>query len=778
MTQTLSDFIAAIRLADSIEHERFIITSEQADMRSYIRECDPALRPRIVAKLVFLNTIGENVAYGQMEVLTLMSHELYSYKRIGYTAASVILDESSEITVLITHTILKDLESHDYRTQCLALALLSNIGSAETCRSVSTHVQKLIESNNAMVMKRAAMAAVRIVQRVPELAENFKQSVQKLLKNGSHGVVIAAINLMSHIIAKEPSLINSFQRYSSAFTKILKQLNQSRPSREFTFTIFNDPFLQIKLMKILGKLKKPSNELDEVLESIATGSEIRRNTGRSLLFQAVETIVAVANNSNLRGLAFSQVGRLFQFKESNILYSALSVFSRILYQGNEIVGRTTGDSIALQRYKTQVVRCLNHRDGSIRRRALDVVSALVNEDNVESLIPEVLDYVKLADSEFRVELVAKIFTAIQRFAPTKQWNFNTVHRILIENGAYVGSDIITSFCKMISNNPDLQAHAVALLAGSLIEETENQALIQVASFVIGEYLTVDEDGSFDLLKKIVSMPQTTSQTKGYIITTLSKLAVRLGKTKEVKAFMEELKKDNDLDVQQRAGEMSLLMDETDIISDVLAPLVTNTNESAKLVVDDAENKNDEEDLLIDIGMPTTTNNINSKSNINVSSGSNAVSNNLLESQTKGSSLNDLLSLNVSSSNAPNQAAKPAIKPPQGAIEGLRKPDYVIYFEIRKNPANPKQIALRASVFNLGTVALQNFQIKFGVPVGWFLKSQPPSDKNLEPIGGAPIFQQLMVMTQTNTPLMMKVQISYLYGTQPITETGEINPIFG
>ena len=32
-----------------------------------------------------------------------------------------------------------------------------------------------------------------------------------------------------------------------------------------------------------------------------------------------------------------------------------------------------------------------------------------------------------------------------------------------------------------------------------------------------------------------------------------------------------------------------------------------------------------------------------------------------------------------------QQNKDTIKPPPGAVEGLRTPDYVIYFEIRKNP---------------------------------------------------------------------------------------------
>ena len=88
MTQSLADFISSVRLVNNIEKERFLISSEQADIRTYIREMDPDRRASVVAKMLFLHILGENVSYGQMEVLTLMSQERYSYKRIGYVAAA------------------------------------------------------------------------------------------------------------------------------------------------------------------------------------------------------------------------------------------------------------------------------------------------------------------------------------------------------------------------------------------------------------------------------------------------------------------------------------------------------------------------------------------------------------------------------------------------------------------------------------------------------------------------------------------------------------------
>lgn len=775
MTQGLPDFIASIRLADSIEEEKLLIKSEQADLRTYIRECDPELRPRVVAKLVFLSNLGENVAYGQMEVLTLMSCDQFSYKRIGYMAAGVLIDEGSEITVLLTHTLLKDLRSPNFRIQCLALSLIANLGTAEMCQSLASEVQRLAESQMSCVMKRAAMAALRIVKHVPELVETFKPTIQKLLKHGSHSVVASAIHLMEQMIIAQPELRKTYSRYQSAFTKILKQLSQTKASREFLFSVFNDPFLQTRIMKILAQIQKPTDELDDALESIVTGVDIRRNTGRAILFQAVETIVATAKKPALRGLAFSQIGRLFKFREANVLYSALSVFSRVLYSGHEIVDRTSGDSIALQRYKSLVVQCLSHRDSSIRRRALDVVSALVDSNNVETLIPEIIDYIKFADSEFRIELVAKIFTAVQRFSPNVQFNFNMTHRMLIDNGNYVGNDLITTFSRILTYTPSIQQYAVKQLMMSMANHSENQTLVQVATWAIGEF-TSEELDSYDNMKKLMTMPHTTSQTKGYIITAMGKLAVRFNHKQDTIDFLNaNFTNDISLDVQQRAGEMVTLLKKDSICAEVLAPVESKKQDEKATILSSTQNQSGNQNNSVAIQIENTNNTVKDLLDL----GDSTTTTTTTTSQNQNSTLKELLGImdNSGTTNANtenSESPKSKIKPFPGSVVAFEKTDYIVYFEIRKNPANPKQIAIRVSTFNLGNSPFNNFAMKFGVPVGWVLQAQPPSSTVLEPVGGKPIIQQIMLNSQSNTPLMMKILISYLYGSQPISENAEVN----
>ncbi len=60
------------------------------------------------------------------------------------------------------------------------------------------------------------------------------------------------------------------------------------------------------------------------------------------------------------------------------------------------------------------------------RRALDLVYALVNEGNITALTKELLDYLKVADAEFKPDLTAKIAALVQRYAPDKRWHFDSL----------------------------------------------------------------------------------------------------------------------------------------------------------------------------------------------------------------------------------------------------------------------------------------------------------------------------------------------------------------
>lgn len=84
----------------------------------------------------------------------------------------------------------------------------------------------------------------------------------------------------------------------------------------------------------------------------------------------------------------------------------------------------------MQRHRDVVLSCLSDGDVSIRRRALELSYALINEQNVKSLMRELLSFLEVADNEFKLGLTTQICLAAERFASDKRWHIDTMLRVL------------------------------------------------------------------------------------------------------------------------------------------------------------------------------------------------------------------------------------------------------------------------------------------------------------------------------------------------------------
>ena len=88
-----------------------------------------------------------------------------------------------------------------------------------------------------------------------------------------------------------------------------------------------DPFLQVKILELLGRVgvgnAEASDEMSDVLAQIATNTEGTKNPGNSVLSECVRTIMSIEASQGLRVLGINILGRFLANKENNVRYVAL-----------------------------------------------------------------------------------------------------------------------------------------------------------------------------------------------------------------------------------------------------------------------------------------------------------------------------------------------------------------------------------------------------------------------------------------------------------------------
>lgn len=89
------------------------------------------------------------------------------------------------------------------------------------------------------------------------------------------------------------------------------------------------------------------------------------------------------------------------------------------------------DTSAVQRHRSTILECLKDPDVSIRRRAMELSFALVNSQNIRTMMKEMLTFLEKSDAEFKAQCSASIVHAAERFAPNKKWHLDTLLKVII-----------------------------------------------------------------------------------------------------------------------------------------------------------------------------------------------------------------------------------------------------------------------------------------------------------------------------------------------------------
>jgi AP-1 complex subunit gamma-1 len=578
----LRDFIRSIRACKTAAEERAVISRESALIRTAFKEGENNFRHRNVAKLLFIHMMGYPTHFAQMECLKLIASSKFSEKRIGYLGLCQLLDENTEVLMLVTNSIKNDMAAKGEYVQSLALCALGNIGSAEMCQSLAREVKGLIISDrSAYVRKKATLCAMRISEKIDDMGhvEMYSDRLGALLDDRDHGIRLAGCCLLKGMIKREPSRMTEFRGHVPALLRSLRSLvasgNMASPA-EYDVSGITDPFLQANILRLLRFLSSGENatpesdELNELLTQVVSRSDNVKNTGNALRYECALTALSINAEAGLRTLAINVLSRFLTSREKNLRYVALATFMRVVYV----------DTDAVDKHRATIIECLKDTDISVKRRALELVSGLMMETNIKALTKELLAQLVEADKSFQDEICGKICSAVAKYSPNRRWQIDTLIKVMCLGGNSMSEEAREAFCQVVEATPELHGYTVIKLFFNMKETIQQDALVQVGVWCMGEFgdhlfkgnavgpdnkpIRVSPTEVIDLLGSIARKPVNPdkgSSIQALVAAALIKLVTRCASEKDrIKKSLQKFDTSLNVDLQQRSCEFLALLD--------------------------------------------------------------------------------------------------------------------------------------------------------------------------------------------------------------------------
>lgn len=562
----LVNFISEIRNAKTEEEERERVDKELAKIRAAfdkpVADLKGYAQRKYMWKMMYIYILGYTVDFGHRQCLDLIRAQKFAEKHVGYVAVSLLLIEHTEMLRLCIQTIKNDLMSRNEVFQSLALTCIANVGGVEFAEALTTDVQQLLVSGSslAMVRKKAALCLLRLLRQYPDNLppSGMAADIVRLAEQKNIGVVTSVVSLLTGLAKYDNA---NYRGVVPVAIRLLHTLAIDRQcAKEYIYYRTPDPWLQVKLLRLLQYYPPPEDKSDlakmnDILDRIVSKTEVTQSVNKNhadhaILFEAMNVIIHL----NLHGedmLHERAVNKLLHFinvKEGNIRYLGLDAMARL--------AKMSRTHKTIKRHLRTIQYSLDDNDISIRKRALDLLYSICDEDNVVEILDHLLRYLSKAEYAIREEMVLKIAILAEKFATDKQWYINTVLQLLTIAGDFVTEDVWHRVVQIVTNDESLQKYAAQMVYENLQNPPVHESLLKAGGYILGEFgHLLDSDGKqqFEVLNK--HFQSANINTKALLLSTFMKFAnMYEDLISTIVPIFQKFKTAVDPEIQQRAVE--------------------------------------------------------------------------------------------------------------------------------------------------------------------------------------------------------------------------------
>uniref|UniRef100_A0A182MZL2 AP-3 complex subunit delta n=1 Tax=Anopheles dirus TaxID=7168 RepID=A0A182MZL2_9DIPT len=477
--KNLTDLVRGIR--NNKDNEAKYIAQCIEEIKQELRQDNVGVKSNAVAKLTYLQMCGYDISWAGFNIIEVMSSNRFTCKRIGYLAASQCFHPDSDLLMLTTNMIRKDLSSTNQYDAGVALSGLSCFISTDLSRDLANDIMTLMSSTKPYLRMKAVLMMYKVFLRYPEALRPAFPKLKEKLEDPDPSVQSAAVNVICELARKNPK---NYLSLAPIFFKLM--------------TTSTNNWMLIKIIKLFGALTPLEPRLGKKLIEPLTNL-IHSTSAMSLLYECINTVIAVLisissgmpNHSASIQLCVQKLRILIEDSDQNLKYLGLLAMSKIL--------KTHPKSV--QTHKDLILACLDDKDESIRLRALDLLYGMVSKKNLMEIVRRLLGHMERAEgSSYRDELLYKVIEICSQgsyqYVTNFEWYLTVlVELILLESGSRHGRLIAGQLLDVAIRVQAVRAFAVNEMATLLetypVTAAPNggtmQEVLYAAAWIVGEF---------------------------------------------------------------------------------------------------------------------------------------------------------------------------------------------------------------------------------------------------------------------------------------------------
>ena len=505
--KTLTDIVKGIR--NSKRDTALYISQCIAEIKQEINSTDLYVKANALNKLTFLQSMGYGMSWASFSSIEVMSSPRFAHKRIGYLAACQGFNQNTDVILLTTNLLQKELRGAiggaGLYEAGLAINCISNIVTEDLARDVLPEVTNLTRHPQPYLRKKAILCLFKMFMKYPQGLRLTFDNIQTCLEDSDPSVVSCAVNVVTELSDKNPK---NYLHLAPAFFQLLTQSQNN--------------WMLIKVVKLLGSLVPCEPRLArKLLDPLA--NIVESTHAKSLLYEAVYTITLClpycrkadgsmpANAPKIVQLCGSTLKDFCADKDQNLKYLGLVGFATLRQSHPKCLAESDARPL--------ILACLSDEDVTIRTRALDLLPGMTSRKNLQELVAQLLKHVDAASGQYKKDLVLKILELCSSDKYALLQDFSWYLDILLKLSYVSPEDMGDLLEKQITDVAlrvlPVRAYAVQECTKVLIQKTDAMILPQVLpaiAWIVGEYSFLLE-GNYHNIIQALTAPSNVCQLK-------------------------------------------------------------------------------------------------------------------------------------------------------------------------------------------------------------------------------------------------------------------------